>query len=95
LFGPNNLVVPFVACGDLSGYDADQSYPLLLKKNDVEVAGSAAAASTYIHKEPCQKPINPQYHTYLNKTQKKRKTAVACEDSERNAEGAKDKKPSH
>ena len=25
---PNSVVVPFLACGDLSGYDADQSYPL-------------------------------------------------------------------
>ena len=24
----NRLIVPFLACGDLSGYDADQSYPL-------------------------------------------------------------------
>jgi len=28
LVGPANLIVPFVACGDLSGFDADQSYPL-------------------------------------------------------------------
>jgi hypothetical protein len=25
---PNKFIVPFVACGDLSGYDADQNYPL-------------------------------------------------------------------
>ena len=25
---PNDVVVPFMACGDLSGYDADQSYDL-------------------------------------------------------------------
>ncbi|OUS47870.1 FtsJ-like methyltransferase-domain-containing protein [Ostreococcus tauri] len=25
---PNNVLVPFLACGDLSGYDADQSYAL-------------------------------------------------------------------
>lgn len=26
----NGLIVPFLACGDLRGYDADQNYPLLL-----------------------------------------------------------------
>jgi len=31
LAGPNALVIPFVACGDLSGFDADRSYPLRLK----------------------------------------------------------------
>lgn len=25
---PNEFIVPFVACGDLQGYDADQNYPL-------------------------------------------------------------------
>jgi tRNA (cytidine32/guanosine34-2'-O)-methyltransferase len=28
LVGLNRIIVPFLACGDLSGYDADQSYPL-------------------------------------------------------------------
>lgn len=28
LTGPNRLYVPFVACGDLSGFDSDQSYSL-------------------------------------------------------------------
>lgn len=26
--GPNRVVVPFVACGDLSGWDADKTYAL-------------------------------------------------------------------
>jgi tRNA (cytidine32/guanosine34-2'-O)-methyltransferase len=30
--GPDAVVVPFVACGDLSGFDADKSYPLRLGK---------------------------------------------------------------
>ena len=49
LEGVNRILVPFIACGDLSGYDADQSYPL---------AEGAVAA------EPVQKPIRPPYHTY-------------------------------
>ena len=28
LSGPNRVLVPFLACGDLSGYDADLTYPL-------------------------------------------------------------------
>ena len=28
LTGPNRVLVPFLACGDLSGYDADLTYPL-------------------------------------------------------------------
>ena len=49
LEGVNRVLVPFVACGDLSGYDADQSYPL--------AEGASCAA-------PVQAPIRPAYHTY-------------------------------
>ena len=28
LEGPNRYIVPFLACGDLSAYDADKTYPL-------------------------------------------------------------------
>ncbi|CAL8259978.1 unnamed protein product [Merluccius merluccius] len=30
LEGPNRIIVPFLACGDLSAYDSDQTYPLQL-----------------------------------------------------------------
>ena len=50
MLGPNNLVVPFIACGDLSGFDADQSYPL---------------QTGYEYIEPRQKPINPQYSSAI------------------------------
>jgi len=50
-------VVPFVACGDLSGFDADTSYPLDL--------GDGAA---YALRPPTQPPINPQYQAYLQRT---------------------------
>lgn len=46
LAGVNRVIVPFVACGDLSGFDADQSYPLQ--------DGVAFVA-------PTQLPINPSY----------------------------------
>ncbi|KAL4593149.1 hypothetical protein GN956_G27017, partial [Arapaima gigas] len=28
LEGPNRFIVPFLACGDLSAYDSDRTYPL-------------------------------------------------------------------
>jgi tRNA (cytidine32/guanosine34-2'-O)-methyltransferase len=31
LEGPNRAIIPFVACGDLSGFDSDRTYPLQLK----------------------------------------------------------------
>ncbi|RYG68934.1 RlmE family RNA methyltransferase [archaeon] len=55
LMGHNALMVPFVACGDLSGFDSDMSYPL-------EVQGQQ-----YSYVEPVQPPINPNYHTYLQR----------------------------
>jgi tRNA (cytidine32/guanosine34-2'-O)-methyltransferase len=45
--------VPFVACGDLNGFDSDQSYPLDL--ND---------GKEYKYNEPVQPPIHPNYFTY-------------------------------
>lgn len=42
----NRVVVPFVACGDLSAYDADRNYPL---------------ADEHRHAEPTQPPISPPY----------------------------------
>jgi len=50
LEGPNRVIVPFIACGDLSGYDADRTYPLKLN-DDTE----------YVYHEPTQSPINPPY----------------------------------
>ena len=33
LEGPNRYIVPFLACGDLSAYDSDKSYPLTVRAN--------------------------------------------------------------
>ncbi|PAA77050.1 hypothetical protein BOX15_Mlig014652g4 [Macrostomum lignano] len=46
LRGSNRVVVPFVACGDLSAYDADRNYPL---------------SDAHQHSEPAQPPISPPY----------------------------------
>ena len=39
LVGSNRAIVPFVACGDLSGLDSDQSYPLELGARAAEGMG--------------------------------------------------------
>ncbi len=49
--GINRAIVPFVACGDLSGYDADKSYPLVLQRGgdgdaDSDLAASASAPAS-------------------------------------------------
>jgi len=54
LEGPNRYIVPFLACGDLSAYDADKTYPLKLEDG-----------KEYKYLEPTQKPINPPYKTAL------------------------------
>ena len=45
--------MPFMACGDLSGYDADQTYPLTTSRAEKE----------YQSLSPAQEPINPPYKT--------------------------------
>lgn len=33
LEGPNRVIVPFLACGDLSAYDSDRTYPLQVRRH--------------------------------------------------------------
>lgn len=68
LIGMNNVVVPFVACGDLSGFDADKSYPLQLTpiaSSNVSAATSGATTDDksykYVYREPICPPINPNH----------------------------------
>lgn len=53
LEGVNRIVVPFMACGDLSGYDSDQTYPLT----------TSIGGKEYQTLSPIQEPINPPYQT--------------------------------
>ncbi|XP_074603545.1 tRNA (cytidine(32)/guanosine(34)-2'-O)-methyltransferase-like isoform X2 [Brevipalpus obovatus] len=46
----NRIIVPFIACGDLSGFDADMNYPL-----------TTGTGEGYKYHEPTQMPINPPY----------------------------------
>ncbi|CAH0490051.1 unnamed protein product [Peronospora farinosa] len=60
--------VVFVGAGDVSGYDADQSYPLDEDKGNDTTLGHAAK---YAHQEPLQKPINPPYANALKRQHNK------------------------
>lgn len=61
----NAEIVPFLACGDLCGFDSDKSYPLQLDEDEEE----------FVYHEPVQKPIHPAYFEYLNM---KRKCVDCC-----------------
>ncbi|XP_053202302.1 putative tRNA (cytidine(32)/guanosine(34)-2'-O)-methyltransferase [Panonychus citri] len=68
---PVNLtIVPFVACGDLSGFDADRSYPL---------DTPTGLSSGYKYNEPTQKPIDPPYQKAC---QLKRSDELAKQENE-------------
>ncbi|KAF0932681.1 hypothetical protein E2562_011978 [Oryza meyeriana var. granulata] len=54
LEGPNKVYIPFLACGDLSGYDSDRSYPL-----------PSTEGGSYQSLDPVQPPIAPPYKTAL------------------------------
>lgn len=54
LEGPNKVYIPFLACGDLSGYDSDRSYPL-----------PRFPDGTYKSLDPVQPPIAPPYKRAL------------------------------
>lgn len=73
-------MIPFLACGDLSAYDSDQTY-LLQANEDKE----------YSSLPPTQSPIDPPYKTacYLKKnnllaseTEKIGEASAICGDSE-------------
>ena len=80
LMGSAALVVPFVACGDLNGLDADKSYPLQLEETGdtqtqqqlptapTDSAGGEGKGYQYVYRPPAQPPINPNYHTYQQRT---------------------------
>ncbi|RKP14406.1 FtsJ-like methyltransferase-domain-containing protein [Piptocephalis cylindrospora] len=50
LVGSNRVIVPFVACGDLGGFDSDMTYPI---------------RETYTSLQPTQAPIRPAYQTAI------------------------------
>ncbi|XP_062975565.1 tRNA (cytidine(32)/guanosine(34)-2'-O)-methyltransferase [Elgaria multicarinata webbii] len=87
LEGPNRVIVPFLACGDLSAYDSDRTYPLQL---DPE--------KKYTYVPPTQPPIRPPYeeacflkkHNLLTKEPAPRpqQQAALCEPPQQHEQGA-------
>mmetsp|Transcript_8727 Transcript_8727/g.24059 ORF Transcript_8727/g.24059 Transcript_8727/m.24059 type:complete len:356 (-) Transcript_8727:110-1177(-) len=75
----SRLIVPFVACGDMSGYDADQNYPLLLDLDPAPTeaqaipGGTASTAADAGSKNDCER-VAAEY-TYREPTQKPTKPA--------------------
>ena len=49
--GPNRFIIPFIACGDLSGFDTEKSYDLY------------AGEKSHL---PTQPPINPSYQEAIS-----------------------------
>ncbi|KAH7731568.1 cell division protein [Aphelenchoides avenae] len=60
LLGVNNVLVPFIACGDLSGFDSDRTYPL-----DLSEISPAFEGLKYEYREVVQPPTEPAYKTCL------------------------------
>eukprot|EP00244_Chara_vulgaris_P001693 TRINITY_DN1272_c0_g1_i2.p1 TRINITY_DN1272_c0_g1~~TRINITY_DN1272_c0_g1_i2.p1 ORF type:complete len:322 (+),score=51.75 TRINITY_DN1272_c0_g1_i2:526-1491(+) len=67
LEGIHRAIVPFLACGDLNGFDADQSYPLRgLPSSLSETSGPVGAGLVgYKTLSPVQPPIAPPYRTAI------------------------------
>lgn len=57
--------IPFLACGDLSGWDADQNYDLGVPSCSSDHAGAASSAAQYVSLDPVQPPTAPAYKTAL------------------------------
>jgi len=55
LEGINRVIVPFLACGDLSAYDSDRTYGLDIREGE-----------EYAYLPPTQAPINPPYKSAVN-----------------------------
>eukprot|EP00898_Chlorokybus_atmophyticus_P004515 jgi/Chlat1/5064/Chrsp33S05070 len=64
--GINRVLVPFVSCGDLSGYDADQSYPLQLQPDSAD-----GTAAKYVPLPPVAPPIAPPYQAAIERERHK------------------------
>ncbi|CAG8788829.1 14094_t:CDS:2 [Racocetra persica] len=58
LLGPNRVIVPFIACGDLSGFDSDMTYPL--EKESLDPLQPPISA-------PYRTAINLKQNNFFNK----------------------------
>ena len=68
LVGVNRFIVPFLACGDLSGFDSDQSYPLLNRSDDLTTTTTTKTnekSNAYAYHSLFKNPLNLPYQEYL------------------------------
>jgi tRNA (cytidine32/guanosine34-2'-O)-methyltransferase len=65
--------VPFLACGDLSGWDADRNYELELSDLQQQQQ-QQEGAGVYVPLEPVQKPLAPVYRTAVDQLRSQGKT---------------------
>merc|ERR1712130_91501 len=54
----HNKTILFVACGDLSAFDSDANYPLILNENEKK-------QNEYDYIQPLQPPTNPNYKSFM------------------------------
>jgi len=73
--GANRLIVPFVAVGDLSGYDSDQTYPLQSTETEL-----------YHYRTAIQPPINPPYQESIKQKRNNTLKAQEAADKEHKSE---------
>lgn len=61
-------IIPYVSCGDLSGFDSDCSHPLEFSADQEGQGDGPSCRKPYVYKEPVQPPIKPPYqHAVLLK----------------------------
>lgn len=56
LEGPNRVIVPFLACGDLSAFDSDRTYPLQVSSSWMQT--SKTQKETCEPRESCGMTVN-------------------------------------
>lgn len=73
----NRLIIPFIVCGDLRGFDSDMSYSLLVNTSQSLRVHSLIIVFLFLQNDPdkgytfkdvVQKPISPAYKEVLEKT---------------------------
>jgi tRNA (cytidine32/guanosine34-2'-O)-methyltransferase len=79
------VAVPFLACGDLSGWDADRNYALdeappaaaAAAAAAQEGVGSGSSSSGYVSLDPVQPPTAPAYKTAMELVRKQQQQSHA------------------
>ncbi|XP_078139033.1 tRNA (cytidine(32)/guanosine(34)-2'-O)-methyltransferase [Centroberyx gerrardi] len=83
LEGANRIIVPFLACGDLSAFDSDRTYPLQLD-----------GRQQYQYTPPTQPPIRPPYQqaSLLRKSNLLAREDASCQTTDQRLDQTTDQK---